>query len=689
MSEFSSALTHAEPPQSASWILSVAIPRPLEGLFTYRLPGGWEKKIQVGGWVKVPFGRVQTHAYIVEAPKLISELPASLDQSKLKWVSEVGSEEPVFTEDTLQLCQWASQYYRAPLGEVLQTAVPASVLGLRTAKKTARAWARKNHETETPWSLNEQQEAAVALLDQGRLSKPGSTALLWGVTGSGKTEVYLTLARRVLAEGKGVLLLVPEIALTPQLHERLERGLGAAVGLWHSAMPAGKRRDLGAALRAGDLRVVVGARSAVFAPIPNLGLIVVDEEHDPTYKQEDRFRYHARDLAVVRSKTAGAYTILGSATPSLETRERVRDGRYQLARLTQRIAPGGLPKIELIDLSQEERHPEARFPLARKAAEEIQQTLNRGEQVMVFLNRRGYAAFLVCEACGETPGCPSCSISLTYHKKRAELRCHLCGHQEAAPDHCKKCNGYDLAPIGAGTESVEETFGQLFQDVKLLRLDRDVVTSASRLDQILRDFRDQKANLLLGTQMLVKGHDFPGVTLVVVLLADALFRWPDFRAPERAYQILLQVAGRAGRGSVPGRVLIQTFQPEHPVLQTLVGTQTEEAFIESERSLREALGYPPFRRMARIRVEDPQNLRAQQASQRLADELLRQGNATEMELLGPSEAFLERVKGIWRWDILLKCTQISTLQRALSFSRAWAEQNEVELVADVDPQGMG
>ncbi len=677
--------------EESGWILSVAIPRPLDGLFTYRLPDPMKDKVRVGGWVRVPFGRATTHAYIIEEPRPLAQLSQAMDPAKLKNVLEVGEAEPILTADSLALCRWASDYYRSPLGEVLQAAAPAAVLGLKTAKREARKWAPKksNLNGPAPFELNEEQRTAVEKMDEIRLSSPGKTVLLEGVTGSGKTEVYLELARRALAQGRGVLLLVPEIALTPQLHMRLEQGLGEAVGLWHSAMPAGKRRDLGAALRNRELRVVVGARSAVFAPLPELGLIVVDEEHDPTYKQEDRVRYHARDLAVVRSRLCGALTVLGSATPSLETRERVLEGKYEITRLTRRIAAGGLPKIEIVDLREAPRVEEARFPLAEETLKRIRDVVAAGQQAMIFLNRRGYAAFLVCEACGESPGCPQCSISLTLHKRSSQLRCHVCGHFEPIPDVCKKCSGYELSPVGAGTESLEEEIPRLVPEARVLRLDRDQVTSATRLDQILSDFRERKADILLGTQMLVKGHDFPGVTLVVVVLADALLKWPDFRAPERAYQILLQVAGRAGRGDQPGQVLMQTFQPDHPVLKVLTGRLPESDFLSAERQLRQDLGYPPFKRLLRLRIESPDREKARSGAGALADGLMRQIVDPDLAILGPSEAFLERAKGIWRWDLLIKAGNVGMLQKVLSFSKGWARESELDLVADVDPQGIG
>jgi primosomal protein N' (replication factor Y) len=696
----------ASTPAPQEWTLSVAVPRPLDGLFTYKIPAEWISQVEVGGWVKIPFGRTATHAFIVEPPKPISELKEGLDPGKLKQILEIGAGGAAVPKDVLQLCKWASEYYFAPIGEVLNAAVPTSVLGLKSAKKEARPL-KKAHAPVEVHALTEIQKAALDKLEETRQSKiPLRVSLLHGVTGSGKTELYIEIAKRVLAEGRGVILLVPEIALTSQLHRRFEEGLGTQVGLWHSAVADGVRRDLGAALRSGELRVIVGARSAIFAPVQDLGLIVVDEEHDPTYKQEERFRYNARDLAVVRGKMSNAFVILGSATPSLESRERVEEGRYSLAELKQRIAPGGLPFVDIVNLCEEERVEEIQAPLAKRTVEAIKDTLAAGEQVMIFLNRRGFAAFLLCEDCGDVKECPNCSISTTVHFKRKLLRCHVCGHQEGIPDMCEKCHSDKLKAMGAGTESLELDLPKLVPNAITLRLDRDMVTSTARLESILEEFRSQKANVLLGTQMLVKGHDFPGVTLVVVVLADALFRWPDFRATERALQILKQVSGRAGRGEKAGKVMIQTFDPEHPVIATVKGDLSEDQLLSEDKEIRKALGYPPYGRMARLRLESPDSKEARSRAQTIAQaltQLFPEGGGAErtpdsvpggaqegsVQLLGPSEAFLERAKGIYRWDIVIKSREIRPLQRAIFRAKEVSSRQKWPMMVDVDPYGAG
>lgn len=670
-------------------LLSVAIPRPLGGLFTYRLPERLQAGLQVGGWVRVPFGRTKTHAFVVEAPKPLAELSPELKPESLKDIIEIGPQGKIFPDEVLKLAQWAADYYRSPIGEVLNAAAPSAVLGLKTKKMEAREFAQVETAGDPLPPLNADQVRAVETILGGG---PPAT-LLRGVTGSGKTRVYIEVAQRMLAQGRGVVILVPEIALTSQLHAEFARCLGEKVAVWHSAVADGRRRDEAAALLSGKIRVVVGARSAVFAPVQNLGLIVIDEEHDATYKQEDRVRYHARDLALVRARFAGARVILGSATPSLESLERAREGKYGLAELPKRISEAGMPTIELVDLCEAERVEGARSVLTVRAQELLRDTLAAGEQAILFLNRRGFASFLVCQDCGESAECPDCSVTLTVHRARGKLACHTCGFEAPIHSACGKCQGGNLDMIGSGTEGLEDDIQMLFPadglgpEAKIARLDRDVITSVKRLEETLHSFKRGDANILLGTQMLVKGHDFPNVTLVLVILADALFRWPDFRAGERAYQVLKQVSGRAGRGDRPGRVLIQAFDLDHPVLRVLMGELPEAEWLESERVARRELRYPPFGRLARLRFEGASRDEVIEAAERLARglESAHQG----VDVLGPSEALVEKVKSLYRWDILLRAEKVDLLQRAVGQAMAIKVRPSLSLSVDVDPYSAG
>ena len=466
-------------------LISVAVPRPLLGLFTYRISSVLAAQVKVGGWVKVPFGRSLTVAFVVEPPRPMSDIPVGLTLEQLKEVTEVSEPEVALPLEVLQLCRWTQDYTFSPLGEVLNCAAPAAAIGLKKMKRPPKQVRVSVSPSSPLYALTSEQNRAVQAIEECRSSTKTHVILLQGVTGSGKTDVYIEYAKKVLTQGKGVLILVPEIALTPQLHQRFESGLGVPVALWHSAVSPSKRRDHAVALQTGEVRTVVGARSAVFAPVQNLGLVVVDEEHDPTYKQEDRVRYHARDLAVVRAKLAGAVVVLGSATPSLETRERVREERYLKTSLNKRFATGGLPQIDLVDLKIEEKVENIQAPLAKRTLEAIQKEIDSGGQVIVYLNRRGFASFLLCKDCGEVSQCLHCSVSLTVHKQAKQMRCHQCGFHHSIPDACSKCHGDHLFAMGAGTESLEGELPTLLQGVKVIRLDRDQITSATRAHDLI------------------------------------------------------------------------------------------------------------------------------------------------------------------------------------------------------------
>jgi primosomal protein N' (replication factor Y) (superfamily II helicase) len=502
----------------------------------------------------------------------------------------------------------------------------------------------------SPPALTPAQAEAVAALT-GALGA-FQPFLLHGVTGSGKTEVYLHLIARARDAGRGALVLVPEIALTPQLAGRFRARFGGDVALLHSGLSDAERHAEWRRLRGGEARICVGVRSAIFAPVQDLGVLVVDEEHDGSFKQEDGPAYHARDLAVVRAKLEEAVLVLGSATPSLETLDNATRGRYRTLALPSRIDDRPMPEVELVDLSRLHRPGVKSLPglLSARLAEAVEGTLAAGQQAILFLNRRGYQTLVVCEACGAEARCSECAVSLTHHARRGVLLCHYCGRSEPMSARCPACGGVRFG-VGVGTEQVEEAVRALFPRARVARLDRDAVSTADDTAGVLARFANRELDVLVGTQMVTKGHDFPGVTLVGVILADTALALPDFRAAERTFQLLAQVAGRAGRGADAGRVLVQTFNPRTPAVACAV-SHDYAAFAEGELSRRKALGYPPFGRMLAVRVEG-----AQDAARRTAEALARAARPAlgrEVAMLGPAPAALERLEGRYRFHLLFR-----------------------------------
>lgn len=538
--------------------------------------------------------------------------------------------------------------------------------------------------------LTAPQTAALASLrEQFAVGK--CAALLHGITGSGKTEIYIHLIAEVLARGGDVLLLVPEIALTAQLIERLERIFGSRVTAYHSKLTARRRTETYLRLgRSDGGELVVGARSALFLPLRRLQLIVVDEEHDASYKQtEPAPRYNARDCAVVAARLFGGHVLLGSATPSLETWLNARSGKYGLAVLTERYGAARPPAIFVSDTLRAARRGERKVHFNKLLLDKIGETLDRGGQVMLFQNRRGFSPYVECTECGWTARCPDCNVTLTYHKNGERLVCHYCGHTIPVPARCPSCRVTDVVPVGFGTEKIEQEIARLFPEARVARLDRDSVTSERAFGAIVADFAEHRTDILVGTQMIAKGFDFGGVSLVGVLNADNLLNSPDFRAAERAYQLLAQVAGRAGRRDGDGEVVIQTAEPGHPLLRQVVAGDFEAMACE-QLADREAFFYPPYARLTSLtlRHRDPELLRC--AATQLAGRLRARFGR---RVLGPMAPPVDRIRGEYLAGLLLKVESGASALRARELLagelRAFREDpafRNVTVVADVDPQ---
>lgn len=710
-------------------ILQIALDTPLRRIFDYQPPSGFgadgpRGTPRLGVRVRVPFGRQQLIGILVG---IASE--SAVDTAKLRAALDILDHEPVFDPVTFGLLLWAADYYHHPPGEVFAAALPASLRAGQPAGQKTEWWSLTDagrQELSTPTTRRAPQQRALLawLSERGRCtgedigaafksaqlravtargwvtshtvqpepplleSHPSEVTLtdaqgdcvaailasltsfaahlLYGVTGSGKTEVYLRVIDAAISKGGQALVLVPEIALTPQLVDRFRRRFSAGVVALHSGLTAGERRDAWRAAHCGQARIVIGTRSAVFTSLPSLALIVVDEEHDASYKQHEGFRYSARDLAVVRAQRAGVPIVLGSATPSLETLENAVTGRYTKHLLPQRPGAAQPPRMALVDLR---RHAQDQG-LSTPAMQAMQRHLKAGGQVIVFLNRRGYAPSLFCNACGWVAPCAHCDARMTLHRRAQQLRCHHCGAQRAVPLICGDC-GQPLNPVGQGTERVEETLARLFPESPLARLDRDTASARGAVQTVLDRVHSGEARILVGTQMLTKGHHFPEVSLVVILDADQGLFASDFRATERLAQTITQVAGRAGRESRAGEVLIQTEFPEHPLLNRLL-TEGYEGFAVGALEERREAGWPPFSRLAMLRAEakDSSGL---DAFLRAAGDSAGSLNEATVKILGPAAALIARRADHFRAHLLIETAARATLQR---FLKNWLPQVE-------------
>ncbi|EON90659.1 primosome assembly protein PriA [Marinobacter lipolyticus SM19] len=726
------------PPQTAR----IALNRPLRRLFDYLIPENLQ--LEPGQRVNIPFGRQSATGLVVETgvrpPNGIT----------LKPVHSVYESWPALPNETFQLLSWASDYYQHPLGECLFTALPPALRrgrpasekqdtwwkaaagpealagnahrlkallawlqrhphGASTSSLTAAGFTREHIRTLQKRELIEETEAVSTKGEPGTTDTisdhPGpvlspaqqqaanqiasprdgfSVSLLYGITGSGKTELYLHYLKQQLSASAQALVLVPEINLTPQTVARFQRYFGQRIVVWHSALNDGERLSTWLKIRNGEPVILIGTRSAVLLPFTSLQTIIVDEEHDSSYKQGEGFRYSGRDMAVYRAHLNNCPVILGSATPSLESYQNALNGKYQLIRLEERAGNAKPPSISLLDI----RSRPLEGGLSRPTIQAIEQCLNDGQQALVFVNRRGFAPVMMCFDCGHMVECPRCDTRLTYHRRDRAMRCHHCDYQTAATEHCPKCQSDAFKPVGQGTERTEDILASTFPDTPVVRVDRDSTQRKGSIQGILKKVNSGEPCILVGTQMLAKGHDFPNVTLVVVVNADGGLFSVDFRAPEQLIQTLLQVSGRAGRGEKSGQVLVQTCHSDHPILKSLRQghylTLADQLLTE-----REAGGFPPFRAMAIFRAEADTMAK----SLELLDRIKPQASVPGIETWGPLPAMIARRADRHRAQLVLCCDNRKRLNHVLSHLCQNLDQQKlpsgVKWMIDVDPQETG
>lgn len=723
-------------------IAKVALPIRLHQTFEYLVPDHYLEHVGVALRVKVPFGRRHAVGVITH----LSDT-SEYDINKLKAIAEIIDHSPLFVERLWQFLIWAADYYHYPLGEVLFHAMPTLLRQGRSAsisetlvwqlteqgktfdsktltrsvkqqallnamqkglggvaddfspsiyqalcskgliEKVAitpyvKEWQDHIVTNPSPFLLNSEQQQAIT--DISKLLNHFSAFLLEGVTGSGKTEVYLKAIQAVIETGKQALVLVPEIGLTPQTIKRFKQRFNVPIVILHSAMSEKARLAAWLQCKSGDIAIVVGTRSALFSPFKNLGMIIVDEEHDSSYKQQEGWRYHARDLAIVRAKMTNVPIILGSATPSLETINNANSGRYQHLRLTERAGNAQLAKQMILDI----KGLVLSAGLSQPLIAQIKRHLAENNQVILFLNRRGFAPLLICHDCGWIAECPRCDKPFTYHQKQHKLVCHHCDTARTIPYQCPTCGSTHLVPIGFGTEQLEKQLNELFPDVPVSRIDRDSTSKRGALDGYLQSINQGGKHLLVGTQILAKGHHFPDVTLVGIIDVDGALFSSDFRATERFAQIYTQVSGRAGRENKAGEVVLQTYHPEHPLLNILLH-HGYQAFAEQTLQERKLALLPPFSYQALIHAADRNNQYAPQFLQKIADWLRAYFNDNALWLLGPVPANHAKRAGYYRWQLLLQHTQRSQLQHILtelvSNIEQWPETKSLRWSIDIDP----
>ena len=709
--------------------------------FDYKIPQSMRNELKIGSQVSIPFNNRDIKGFVVGFSNF------SKFENKLKSITDIVGDKPLIPHSVINLAYWMSDYYCSPIENAIKALLPSvirkksiqykkqfsatlladtkenitslqrkivnylekngstliidiqkkfncSISPIKTLAKNEvisieEVKIRRNPFYNTdliptqPFQLNNEQENALKKIKENLEKTPSSVTLLHGVTGSGKTEVYLQSIDQVIKKNQGAIMLVPEIALTPQTVNRFRARFGEIVSVLHSSLSEGERHDEWHRIFDGSAKIVVGARSALFSPIKNLGLIILDEEHEPTYKQEESPRYHARDVAVMRGKIDNCAVLLGSATPSLESIQNVNCGKYDIVKMNNRIDSKKMPLIRTIDMTREIEeigHPSL---FSRELINAIYDRLNKNEQVILFLNRRGFSSSVMCEKCGYVNECNSCSVTKHYHKTFNKFICHICGEEEEFPNKCPQCGDPAFKFSGSGTEKIEETLLKLCPNAKIERMDSDSMRKKDSYEKVFSKFKTGKIDILIGTQMIAKGLDFPNVTLVGVLNADLSLYFPDFRAGERTLQLLTQVSGRAGRGNILGEVLIQTYTPHHPAIEAS-RTLNLKGFISQDLKFREEMNYPPFSHIVLINISGPKEDIVVNCINSFYNELSKI-IPKEVKILKPLPASILKIKGLFRYQILLSCKYTAKITKPVKYILKNAKfPKGIKIIIDVD-----
>ena len=652
---------------------------PIDRTFQYRVPEGTEYEPEVGKRVHIPFRTFKRIGYIVK-------LEDSPQVENPKPLIDIIDEKPIFTEEMVELAGWVRNNYYCTWGEALEAMIPGALKHGKTSMKTRVKEEPLEVEPTQPHIPNKEQEKVLKDINKCLDESRHEVFLLHGITGSGKTEIYLQAMESVIAKGKTGVILVPEISLTPQTVERFMSRFGDKVAVFHSRMLQSAKFNEWKRIKEGEARIVVGPRSAIFSPLEDPGIFIVDEEHEPSYKQEDVPRYHAREVAIERARNANAPVILGSATPSLESYHNAMNGKYSLVELTQRIEEQKLPKVKLVDMRLELDTRVGKKVVSRIMAEALSNDISKKQQALIFLNRRGFSTFVICRGCGHVLKCRKCDSPMVYHQVRKELICHYCNKRLTPMKICPECNEDYLMYKGTGTQKVEEELRRRLPDANIARMDSDTMSKRGAHDKVLRAFKKHELDIIVGTQMIAKGLDFPKVTMVGVVSADANLNLPDFRSGERTFNLITQVAGRAGRGDLGGEVIVQTFTPEHYAIR-LAAKHDYDGFYSKEIQSRRELLFPPFTRLVKITLRSRIEDNVIKATEKLAVSLKKKIPGVNM--MGPAPSPMAKLRGYYRWNILIKAEDRESIVKELRVAlKGFRKGSGVFMAVDVDPMSM-